>query len=191
MKPIIKKIITTAIPYIIKWIPALFKKIKARIAARKAKRAKMKISDFPDTTKPADELKIKQPLKIEYSDDCSGRFSNVKTLEMVKTIGAALGADLCIVTGADRSEDVHDMLIITNKTRTAYENTQHGEIMGYKAADVKYFINKKQIESLVVATVAEITPIIGGVGVYSGFTHIDHRDRKPDGTAAKWGLWSV
>ena len=129
-------------------------------------------------------------LEITYDPTCSGILSNEKTVDMVKQVGEATGADHIIITGADRSRAVHRDLVERKKTKTKYRDTQHSRFQGFKAADIKCFKAGKQIPPLTVAKVARDIPAIGGVGVYNSFTHCDIRDRKEDGSISKWGNWS-
>jgi hypothetical protein len=147
-----------------------------------------------DTVKEIQKEEIKnntllpeKKLKIEYAEDCKGKLSNPKTVEMVKILGKKIEADKIIITGADRNRISHNKLIKSGATKSPYEKTQHGKQQKYKAADIKVFKNGEQIEPSTVGSVAETIPIIGGVGIYKTFTHIDHRDRKANGDCYKWG----
>lgn len=129
-------------------------------------------------------------IKITYDPTCSGILSNEKTMDMVKRVGAATGTDHIVVTGADRSREVHRDLVERKKTKTKYRDTQHSRFQGFKAADIECYKDGVKILPLTVAKAARDIPAVGGVGVYNSFTHCDIRDRKEDGSISKWGNWS-
>jgi hypothetical protein len=127
---------------------------------------------------------------IEYDPSSSGKLNNPNTRQAVLDIGDKLNAERILVVGADRTREVHERLIkLSPKGEVAesYETTQHGSVQGYRAADVKYYNNGRQISPLTVAQTAQTIPAIGGIGVYRTFTHIDIRPRKSDGSIYKWG----
>lgn len=122
---------------------------------------------------------------IEYEHTVKRELSNAHTKEVVAELGEALGAHRYVVSGSDRTRAEHQVLRDIGATGATYEETKHGSIQGYKAADVKYLYRSgKQIPPLDVANAARKLRSIGGVIVYNTRTHIDTRLRRSDGTVA-------